>query len=403
MQGAFRIVSKTVIVQVISNFEYGGAQRQVVELANALDPARYDVHVCSLSPYVPLAAELRDADQRLHVIRKLFKFDLSVVARLARLLRKLDANIVHSYLFDADIAARLGGWLAGVEVVINSERNTDYHLKKRQLKTYRMTRGSVDRFIANSNAGADYSSRMLGHDRSMYDVVHNGVNTTRFQPSGSTEIRSELGIGDNERVVGMFASYKEQKNHPLFFKAVKLIMQRLENVRFLLVGDQLYGGMHGSDDYKVRIEGLVDELGVRDRCLFLGNQDKLERLYCACDVTVLPSLFEGTPNVVLESLACGVPVVATDVSDNSYLIPDGRVGHVVPLGDELRLCDAICGLLEDDELRRKMAAEARTWVQQEFSTSRLAEKTAKIYEAALALKRGNAKPYDSHLQNTAIS
>ena len=78
------------------------------------------------------------------------------------------------------------------------------------------------------------------------------------------------------------------------------------------------------------MDALVDELGIRDRCLFLGNRSDVADLYRACDVTLLPSLFEGTPNVVLESLASGVPVVATDVADNRLLLPEGEVGHVVP-------------------------------------------------------------------------
>ena len=97
----------TRLLFVISNFEYGGAQRQVVELANHLDPRRFEAHVCSLSPYTPLATSLRDASSRLHVIPKLAKFDVTVVPRLASLLRRLQIDIVQSYLFDADIAARL--------------------------------------------------------------------------------------------------------------------------------------------------------------------------------------------------------------------------------------------------------------------------------------------------------
>ncbi len=141
------------ILLVISNLEYGGAQRQVVELANNMDPERFDVRVCSLSEYVPLAAELKCRDERLHVIRKRFKFDYSVVPRLARLLRLLRADVIHSYLFDADIAARPAGRKGRTPVVIGSGRNTNYHLKRRQLAAYRLTRGCVDLIIANSHAG----------------------------------------------------------------------------------------------------------------------------------------------------------------------------------------------------------------------------------------------------------
>ena len=369
---------------MISNLEYGGAQRQVIELANSADPKRLDVQVCSLSPFVPLADDLCDRERRLYVIPKRFKFDASVVSRLVGILRRLKVDIVQSYLFDADIAVRLAGRLAGTSLVVGTERNANYHLKTRQLAAYRVTRGFVDLVIANSRAGAAFNERVLGQEPSLYRVVHNGVNADRFAPRSGRAARAELGIDAHDRVVGMFGSFKRQKNHPLFFAAVKRVLARDSRVRFLLVGDELYGGVHGSRDYKAQVHQLVDDLGVRERCLFLGNRHDVSRLYCACDVTVVPSLFEGTPNVALESMACGVPVVATDVSDNALIIPEGRAGYVVPLDDEQELADCIWRVLCDPGLRQRMGRDAREWVVENFSSARLTTKTETVYRDALA-------------------
>jgi glycosyltransferase involved in cell wall biosynthesis len=179
------------ILLVISDLGYGGAERQLVELANHLDRRRFDVHVCSLSDHVPLAGELDDRERRLHIIHKRWTFDVTVVFRLAALLRRLRIDLVHSYLFDAAIAGRLAGRLAGVTVV-GSERNTDYRLKPRQLMAYRLTKRCVDLIIANSRAGAAFNSRVLGHDPALYRVVYNGVNTERFQPRDAAAVRREL-------------------------------------------------------------------------------------------------------------------------------------------------------------------------------------------------------------------
>jgi len=368
---------------VISNLEYGGAQRQVIELANASDPSRMTVHVCSLSPYVPLGPQLRDHDRRLHIVAKKFKFDVSVVPRLMALLKRLDIDVVQSYLFDAEIAVRLAGRAANVPLVVGSERNTDYRPKRRHLQAYALTRWGVDLMIANSNAGATFNSRLLGNPPSMYRVIHNGVNTEKFAPADPTEIRRELGLQPGEPVVGMFASFKEQKNHPLFFAAARRVLDIVPTTRFMLVGDQLYGGMHGSDAYKDRVHALVDSLGIRDRCLFLGNRDDVHRLYPACDLTVLPSLFEGTPNVALESMACAVPVVATNVSDNAIVVPDDQAGYIVPLGDEIALAQAIVRVLQDGALRRRLSVTARSWVEREFTPQRLSEKTEGVFRDAL--------------------
>ena len=377
---------------VVSNLEYGGAQRQVVELANHLDPAQFDVRICSLSSYVPLADDLRRRDQ-LHVITKRFKFDATVVPRLARLLRRSRTDVVQSYLFDADIAAFLAGRLAGCSLVVGSERNANYVMKKRQVALYRWTRPCVDMLIANSHAGAEFNQRVVGYPSGRYRVVHNGVDTGRFAPAPAEAMRRELGIANDELVVGMFASFKHQKNHPLFFRAAARVLERFPRTRLLLVGDELYAGMHGSDEYKREVLDLVEALGLRDRCLFAGNQDAVHRFYAACDVTVMSSHFEGTANAVLESLSCGVPVVATAVSDTAMILPDGRAGYVVPPGDERAMSERIGALLGDAALKARMGQAARNWILQEFSSERLAAKTADVYRHELQsgrLRRGPA-------------
>jgi glycosyltransferase involved in cell wall biosynthesis len=374
------------VALVISNLEFGGAQRQVIDLANSVDPQSMDVHVVSLSSYVPLANGLHDAERRLHLVEKRYKYDTTVPIRLAALLRRIGADVVHGYLFDAEIAARVGGMLARTPLVVGSERNTDYRLKRIQLAAYRMTRRLVDLVVANSRAGAEFNRRMLGQPASIYRVIHNGVDTMRFRPADPGPVRQELGLGASDPVVGMFGSFKEQKNHPLFFDAASRVARAFPSARFLLVGDQLYGGMHGSDAYQVRVMQLVDALNLRERCVFAGNRADVERLYPACDVTVLPSLFEGTPNVALESMACGVPVIATDVSDNAAIIPDGRAGYIVGLGDPDGLARRIEAVLGDRQLRTAMSLAAHAWVNEEFSTARLAHKTEQVYREGLAAR-----------------
>jgi glycosyltransferase involved in cell wall biosynthesis len=240
--------------------------------------------------------------------------------------------------------------------------------------------------IANSRAGAEFHHRLHGHHRDQYRVVHNGVNTERFVPQDGRPIRRELGIADDEHVVGIFASFKKEKNHALFFDASQHLLRRLPRTRLLLVGDELSGQAHGSDVYKQQIHDMVARTGIGSRCLFLGNRDDVASLYCACDVTVLPSLAEGTSNVLLESMACGVPVIATDVSDNRYIVPDGQVGRLVPLGDAATMAKAICSLLEDDELRIALGRQARQWVSREFSIAQLATKTRNVYLECLTRK-----------------
>lgn len=372
-----------VALVVISDLEFGGAQRQVVELANNMPQERFDVHVVALHDYVPLADQLHERDRRCHIVQRRSKYDFTVVPRLAALMRRLRAEIVHGYLFDAEIASRLAGRLIGIPV-IGSERNTGYTMKRSNLLAYRATRWCHNFTIANSNAGADFNSKILGQSRSTYRVVHNGVDAERFCPGDGSKIRAEWGIKPGELVVGMFASFKPQKNHPFLLRAAKRVLARQPNTRFVLVGDELFKGMSGSVEFKRSVVQLVDDLGLRAHCAFAGNRSDVEACYRACDLTVLPSRFEGTPNVALESMASGVPVVATNVSDNAYVVPDGQAGFVVPLDDEDALANRIGRLLSDSTLRRQMGDAARAWILAEFTGRRLAEKTAAVYDEAIA-------------------
>ncbi len=373
-----------VALVVISDLEFGGAQRQVVELANHMDPARFDLHVVALNNYTPLAHDLRDAPCRLHVVQRRGKFDITVPTRISKLAGRLGASVLHGYLFDAEIATRLAGRLAGT-AVIGSERNVGYTLKPINHLAYRLTRRFHHLTIANSRAGAEFNSRLLGQQISQYRVVYNGVDTNRFQPRDGAALRAELGLKPEHRVIGIMASFKPQKNHLMFIEAAARVVRQVPQARFLFVGDELYQGSCDSVQQKQRMMALIDELGLKHHCLFVGNRQDVERYYNVCDVTALTSLFEGTPNAALESMASGVPVVATDVSDHRYVIPEGRAGFVVAQTDIEVFAGRLCHIVRDEESRASMSQGARTWAIQEFSCARLAEKTADAYEEALKL------------------
>ncbi len=381
------------VVLVIDDLEYGGAQRQVIELANNMDQDRFDVHICTLSDYVPLGRQLKDSEHRLHTIVKKNKFDFTIVPRLARLLKSLKADIIHGYLFSADIASRLAGRLAGTELIIGSERNANHSFKKRHILAYKLTRGCVDLTIANSKVGADFNSKMSGQSACDYRIVHNGVDTERFRPQSRKAIRNEFGISTKNQIIGVFASFKPQKNHSMLLRAFSKILDSFPAAQLLLVGDQLYGNvnLHGNvnrtGDYRAKVKSLIGELGIRHRCTFLGNTEDVERIYPACDITALSSLREGTSNVLLESMACGVPVVATNVSDNPYIVKEGETGFLVELSDVEGMADRLQTLLANDIMRQRMGQHARDWVIEEFSITQLVKRTKSVYLEALGRKR----------------
>lgn len=390
--------ARTRVLLLVSSLEEGGAERQVVELANNLDPADFQVFVCSLSDRVPLAQGLRQHVQ-LHVVRKQWRFDLSTVPRVARLMRRLGIQVVHAFLFDAEIAARLAARLAQVPVIVGSERNADYHRPWLHAQLLRWTGRWLDALIANSSAGRRFDIRTLSIPADRIHVIHNGVDTGRFRPEDSAAARQRIGLPAAQPVIGMVASFVPKKNHLMFLRMAQRVREQVRDALFVLVGGGLEaegdgalllragGRLHStSARYTAEVTAELDALDLRKSCVFLGRRDDMVDVYNACNVTVLTSRHEGTPNVVLESMACAVPVVATDVADNAYVVRNGETGYLLDVDDVETMAERVSDLLNDVSRRRAMGQAAREWVTREFSTEALGEKTASVYRTLLAGK-----------------
>jgi glycosyltransferase involved in cell wall biosynthesis len=380
-------VQPLVAVVVISDLEFGGFQRQVVDFANFVDEQECRLHICPLANCLRLADKIRNRDRQLTLMVRRWRFDFTVVPRLARFLREVRADVVYNILFDATVAGRLAARMAGRPAVVDAEGNTDYKLGARDALFYRLTRWCNDMTIANTKVGAAYQSKLLGQPLDSYRVVYNGVDVDRFRPRDASQLRKELGLTERQPVIGMFASFKPQKNHPLWLRAARKVIDRVPGVKLMFVGDELFKGGSNSLPFKKTISDTVDQLGLREHCLFIGNRPDVENYYPLCALTVLPSLHEGTPNVALESMAAGVPVVVTNVADNSTLILDGRTGYVVPLGNEQMLADRVCALLLDQNLREQMSKEGRAWASGNFSCPKFVDNTLAVFREAIARRQ----------------
>jgi glycosyltransferase involved in cell wall biosynthesis len=382
------------LLYVISSLEHGGAEHQVIELANRLNPQRFDVNVAVLEPHVPLAHLLRDRDRRLHVVEKRWKFDTGVIRRLAKFMRAKQTQIVHAFLFDAEMAARWAARSAGAPLVVSSERNSDYVMPRVHWLCKRVTRSWFDVMIANSEAGKRFNMRKLGINGERIDVIRNGIDTQRFQLQDKAAARKALDLPAHAPIVGMVATFKRQKNHGDFLRAAERLHNQYPDALFACIGEPMRANQQGAQTYHGEIVDLLDTLSVKSKCRFLGKRNDMPVVYNALDILVLPSTHEGTPNVLLEGMACGTPVVANDVSDNAQIAPDGKVGFIVQLGDVDALTERIGRLLENQTLRQTFSTAAREWVEHEFSMDKLIERTSRSYQRALlrACQAGKRRP-----------
>jgi glycosyltransferase involved in cell wall biosynthesis len=379
------------VLLLTSSLHYGGAERQVVELARRLDRRRFQPFLCCLDG-TRTEFDLAPSPTPLAMARRRARFDPIPFLRVGWLLRRWSIDIVHAFLFDAEMIGRLMGWLTRVPVIIASERNSDYRPMPLQDRAQRLTRPLVDLMVANSHAGRRYAIQHLGFAPDRVAVVHNGVDTVRFAPGDKAEARARLGLPDRGPVVGMFASFKPQKNHAMYFRAARRILDRQPEARFLSVSHVPWQPWNGAvnADYQASLRALVDQLGLRERMVILTNRDDVDRLYAACDVTVLTSRREGTPNVVLESMASGVPVVATDVADNALILDDTSGGAVVPVDADDLLAERVCALVSDPGALGAAGTRARRAALERFSMARCVAAIGSLYEQTWARKARRA-------------
>jgi len=374
------------VLVLIGNLEHGGSQRQAVELANHLDESRFTVTVCSLSDNVPLAAGLRRKDERLVVVPRQRRLCPRTVWRLARLMRKRNIGVVHDFHSSAEILGRVAARMAGVPAVVASERSCDGERTKFQNLCHHLTQSWFDVIIANSESGKRLHVERLGLPADRVRVVRNGVDSSKFRPSKGLRVRRELRIPAHAPVMGMVAAFQRHKRHEDFFRIARLVRHRFPGARFLCAGEPLREQPRKRDDYHMEIREMVHAEGLAGHCLFLGARDDMPDVYAACDVTVLTSSREGTPNALLESMACGVPAVVTDVSDNAHLVPGSDVGYIVAVGDVEETAHRVCELLADSDRRKDRGRIARDWVVREFSTAGLARRTEAVYLDVLRAK-----------------
>ncbi len=305
--------------------------------------------------------------------------------RLAAILRDEGCDAVHvrgtSMLTDAVLAARRVGGLPVAFSFHGFERPTrSFGIIRRTVLQASLRRCAA--WWAVSRSAAASVAKTLRIDADRFEVLPNGVDTERFVPTARRyTIRRELNLPADRRVILTVANLKPVKGHRVLFDALAGLRSFAGRVTLVLVGaDYLDGSL------RQMAETELPEFDIR----FAGRHDDVLPWLQTADLFVLPSLYEGLSNALLEAMACGVPVIATDVGGNPEVIEHGRTGLLVPPGDAVELATALRYLLEDDDLRALLGGMARTHVRRHYS----AEAATRCYEERYAAlgRRADIEP-----------
>jgi len=366
------------VALVVGQLQHGGAERQLFELAVRLDRSFFLPYVVCLSEVThPYAGWLTEAGIEVAILPRAGHRDPGRVRRLARLLAERRTDLSHSFLLAANAYTWAASWLSGRRPFIASSRTcipaagvlaTAIHRR-----AFRAARG----VIANSRRVMQFTCDRYAVPVHSVRVVHNGVDLKSF-PAPSDDVRSAvrraMGIAPEEILIGTIGRASPEKNLEMLLEVASALPTASPRCRVAIVGD-------GPALAGLKAKAVASGLG--DRAIFTGERHDVAPLLGAIDIFALTSKTEGLPNAVMEAMACGRPVVATDVGGTGELVEDGVSGFLVASGDVSRMTDRIVALARSAERRRAIGEAARARIAAAFTVEGMVTRTTAIYEKAL--------------------
>jgi glycosyltransferase involved in cell wall biosynthesis len=358
------------ILFLITELSTGGAQVALLRLLKCLDRDRFrPIVVCLYNGDGAVAQEICALDIHVFDARMCHKADLAALLRLYRWIRHIRPAILHTSLFHANLSGRVLGRLAGVPVIVCSERTMAMENEWRY-RLNRWTVGLVDRVVAVSVNVRDFCISHIGLPADKLAVIPNGVELPGLPLVSPLEARAELGLPPEGPVIGALSRLDPAKG-------VSFLIQALAQV------NGAYLAVVGDGPERAALESLAGSLGVSSRVCWAGHRRHAPRYLPAFDLFVQPSLHEGLPNAVLEAMAAGLPVVATAVGGTPEVVVDGITGILVPPHDPGALARPITRLLRDPGLRCKMGQAGRERVERCFTVEQMIQRTQALYEDVL--------------------
>jgi glycosyltransferase involved in cell wall biosynthesis len=371
LEGAMRVVD----VINLSSSAHTLLERRVRAMREAGVDNRI---VCGAGPYVPV---LEAAGIPVHVVDMPRGVDparlLATLTSLSAYLRRESIDVVHTHCSVPGAIGRVAAWLAGVPVIIHTVHG--FHFHERSSWPVRTAAVAVERFcgaltdtlLTQNRTDLEQANRYGIGPRERRRRIGNGIDVGRFRPvlrpprPGPTMLIS-------------VARLEAVKNHDLLFDALRRLIDQGEDVRLRLVGE---------GPLRPACEARCHALGIADRVEFLGYRDDVPALLADSDIAVLTSIKEGIPRAVLEAMAMGLPVVATNVVGTREAVRHEDTGFLVELGDVAGLAAAIARLAHDPALRARLGARGRAVAVAEFDEGPIVETLREIYAARLRASR----------------
>jgi len=373
------------VVHIITRLDRGGSADNTLITVMGLNKRRFKVTLVAgrTTEPTPKLAQLKEQThirflQVPQLVREISPHnDLIAFVKLYRLLKRGRFGIVHTHCSKAGILGRWAARLARAPHIVHTPHGNIFYGYYGKPFTHlfilmeRFSARFTDRIITLTNKGREEHLRFKVGLPDKFRTIYSGIDLSSFlgQKKERINVKKELGIPLNHRVVGSVARLVPVKDHFTFIKAAPLIAEAFPQVSFLLVGD---------GPLRNHVESLAAKLGVSQRMVITGMRDDIPRLLSAMDLVVLTSLNEGMGKSLVEAMAMGRAVVATDVGGVAEVVEDGTTGLLVPPSSPHLLAKAVIDLLRDDEKRGSFGQRGKKRVGK-FSAQLMIREIERLY------------------------
>lgn len=363
------------VTHLITDLITAGAQQALYRLLLHTDRTKYRPVVIALRDGdTEIAARIKVLDIPVIDLQMLPRWRFDRLSRLYRELRRNKPDILHCWMVHSNIIGRVIGRTTSVPAIVVSRRS-DRNGGEIYTRMNRWLVDWSDGIIAVSESTRQAELAETGIDPSRVVMIPNGIDMSVFTPQPAPkarkQLRETLGISDDHFLIGSVGRLTEAKGYPDLLRAFQIVVQQRPEARLIIVG---------KGKLEAGLKSLAAVLKISEKVQFSGVRSDIPQLLNALDMFAFSSHWEGMPNALMEAMAAGLPCVATNVSAAPELINDGVHGLLVPPSNHQKLAEKLLAMINDPELRHRLAKAAQERIQTEFNLENTAAKTMALYE-----------------------
>lgn len=350
---------KIKILYVIGRLEIGGVETQLLNLVKHIDKNKFEIIVCCLSEKTKLLNEF-EKHCKVIIMKKILPIDITRIPRIIKIIKKNGIDIVHNDVFPANFYGTIAGKLSKKPTIISYKqtlKNYPLHARIRD----NMLSKLADRTITISDSAKQMLIKKALFNKDKIVIIKEGINLSNYKIKNIKTLK----------VIGTACRLVKQKNHALFLESAKLVLEKHPKIKFLIAGE---------GNLKEKLLEQAKALKIEKNVFFLGEIRNMPQFYSKIDLFALTSSWEGTPIVIMEAIASGLPVLATNVGGVNEIINDKVGGFLVEPENPDKFAQKLVYLIENPKIAKKTAKHALKKIKDNFDIKRKVIEMQNLYE-----------------------